>query len=264
MLTSLQVITVMYTVGKVAQLAGVSVRTLHHYDSLGLVKPSERSAAGYRLYSMSDLERLQQVMFYKELGFGLRHILELMSCSTLDRRQEIISQRKQIEKRTLKLRAMLCLIDRTLRSLEEGNQMTPEEMFVVFGDFDPYQYEDEVRQRWGRKATYRESVRRTKSYNRKDWETIRDENDAIMEHILDVFDRGIDPHAPEAMDVAEEARLAIDRAFYPCSHAMHVLLSEGYVNDPRFRSFYDRKREGFAVWFAAAIGANANRIPAEE
>lgn len=142
--------------------------------------------------------------------------------------------------------------------------MTPEEMFDVFWDSDQYQYEGEVRKRWGHTAAYQESVRRTKSYTRKDWETIRDENAAVMKHMLYAFDRGIDPYAPEAMDIAEEARLAISRAFYPCSHAMHVLLSKGYVRDPRFRSFYDRNREGLSVWFAAAIRANAKRIPVEE
>jgi DNA-binding transcriptional MerR regulator len=144
----------------------VIVRTLHHYDALGLIKPAARSAVGYRLYSMNDLERLQQVMFYKELAFDLDRIRKLLSDPAVDRRQ------------ALRLDAMLELIDRALRSLKEGTAMKPDEMFAVFGEFDPSEYESEVRERWGHTAAYRESARCTRDYTKKDWEHIRDENAA--------------------------------------------------------------------------------------
>ena len=142
--------------------------------------------------------------------------------------------------------------------------MKPKEMFGVFGDFDPSKYEAEAKRRWGGMSEYAESVRRTSRYTAADWERIRDENAAVMERMVDAFDRGVRPTAPEAMGIAEAARLAIDRAFYPCSPEMHVVLAEGYVTDPRFRAFYDKQRDGLAAWFAEAIRANAGRAAADE
>jgi len=241
----------------------VSVRTLRHYDELGLITPTARTDAGYRLYSISGLERLQQVMLYKELGFDLKRIGELMRDPGLDREQALLGQRGHIEAQALRLDAILNLIDRTLQSLREEAQMPPEEMFDVFGDFDPSLYEDEAKRRWGDTDAYKESAHRTRGCTRQDWERIRDENEAITERMFDALDRGVDPRAPEAMDIAEEARLAIDRAFYPCSRTMHATLAEGYVTDERSRAFYDDQREGLAAWFSAAIVANAERSNAE-
>ena len=142
--------------------------------------------------------------------------------------------------------------------------MESEELCGIFGDFDPSQYAEEVTRRWGHTGAYRESARRTSRYAEKDWERIRDENAAVLARMLAVFDRGVVPVDTEAMDVAEAARRAIDRAFYPCSHAMHATLAEGYVSDPRFRSYYEKQREGLAEWFAAAIRANAARAASGE
>jgi DNA-binding transcriptional MerR regulator len=133
-----------HTVGEVAKLAHVSVRTLHHYDEIGLLRPSARSETGYRLYSSADLEKLQQVLFFKEIGFGLEDIRDLMADPAFDRREALLVQRDLLAERALRLEAMLGLIERTLASLEGGLPMTRAEMFEVFGDFDPAAYEDEV------------------------------------------------------------------------------------------------------------------------
>lgn len=248
-----------YTVGDVAKLAHVSVRTLHHYDEVGLLHPSERSESGYRLYTLDDLEHLQQVLFYKELGFSLDEIRGLMADPAFDRREALLVQRELIAEQSLRLEALLGLIDKTLTSMERGIPMTKEEMFEVFGDFDPSQYEDEVKERWGDTDAYRESARRTKRYRKEDWERIKAEGAANMEVMLALFDEGVPPTDPRAMDVADEARLQIDRNFYPCSREMHVNLGEMYVADARFTAFYDQHRPGLAAWFRDAIRANAER-----
>ena len=138
-----------YKVGEVARLAHVSVRTLHHYHEIGLLVPSGRSESGYRLYAPQDLERLQQVLFYKELGFGLEEIRALVAGPALDRREALTGQRDLLAQRARRLEAMLRLIDKTLAALEGGIQMRQDEMFEVFGDFDPSEYEQEARERWG-------------------------------------------------------------------------------------------------------------------
>ncbi len=156
-----------YTVGEVAKLAHVSVRTLHHYDHVGIVRPSDRTDAGYRLYTDADLATLQQALFYKELGFGLEEIREMLSDPAFDRREALLAQREMVTAQARRFEAMLGLIDRTLISLEGGVRMTKEEMFEVFGDFDPSEYEEEVQQRWGDTDAYKVSARRTKLHASK-------------------------------------------------------------------------------------------------
>lgn len=252
----------MNTVGEVAKLAHVSVRTLHYYDKVGLLSPSARSEAGYRLYTSDDLDRLQQILFYKELGFSLEDIGDLMADPGFDRRKALNAQRRLIAKRARQLEAMLALIDKTIMSEEKGTRMTKEEMFEVFGDFDPTQYEDEVKERWGDTEAYKESARRTKSYTKQDWQRIKNEGETQLEKMVELFDQGVEPSDARAMDIAEEARLSIDRNFYPCSHNMHVCLGESYVADARFTAFYDKHRDGLAKWLCAAIKANAERAKA--
>jgi MerR family transcriptional regulator, thiopeptide resistance regulator len=247
------------TVGETARLAHVSVRTLHHYDDLGLLTPSERSTAGYRLYTMADLERLQHILLYKELGFALDEIGDLLADPAFDRREALLAQRESIVAQAARYNAMVELIDRSLRSLEGGTTMTKEDMFEVFGDFDPAEYEDEVKQRWGDTDAYKESARRTKGYTTQDWQRFKTESDEINGTIAALIDAGVPPADPRAMDAVERHRLQIDRWFYPCSHETHVGLGQIYVADPRFSATYERIRPGMTRYVCDAITANAAR-----
>ena len=247
------------TVGQVARLAHVSVRTLHHYDDLGLLTPSARSEAGYRLYTMTDLARLQHILFSKELGFALHEIADLLADPAFDRRNALLAQREAIAAQADRYEAMLDLIDRTIRSLNGGITMTKEDMFEVFGDFDPAEYEDEVEERWGKTDAYKESVRRTKGYAKQDWQRFKAENEEVGGAIAALMDAGVAPDDPRAMDAVEQHRLLIDRWFYPCSDEMHVGLGEMYVADPRFAANYEKIRPGMAMYVHDAIKANAAR-----
>ncbi|PKQ15153.1 MAG: MerR family transcriptional regulator [Actinobacteria bacterium HGW-Actinobacteria-7] len=248
-----------HTVGDVARLAHVSVRTLHHYDEIGLLKPSAHSEAGYRLYTTEDLEQLQQVLFYKELGFTLEEIRELMSDPAFDRREALSTQREMIAEQALRLDALLGLIDKTLTSLGGGIQMTKEEMFEVFGDFDPAEHEDEVKERWGNTEAYKVSARRTSKYTKDDWARHKAEADDINAGIVALMDEGVPADDPRAMDAVDRHRLLIDTWFYPCSHEMHVGLAEMYIADPRFKANYEKIRTGMAQYVHDAILACAKR-----
>jgi len=247
------------SVGKVAGLARVSVRTLHHYDEVGLLRPSARSDAGYRLYDDADLERLQQIMFYRELDFSLEDIARIMRDPAFDRRNALLEQRRMLERREARIASMIEALDAALDATQKGITMDKEEMFEVFGDFDPTEYEQEVEERWGDTGAYKESTKRAARYTKQDWERIKAEGEDQMARMLVLFDEGASPEDPRAMEVAEEARLSIDRNFYPCSREMHVNLGEMYVADPRFTDYYDRHRPGLAQWFCDAITANALR-----
>ena len=248
-----------YKVSEVAKIAHVSVRTLHHYDAVGIFVPSERNEAGYRLYTDADLAKLQQILFYRELGFTLEEIGELMSNPELDQGDALRAQRELILEQQRRLVAMLGQIDRTLNKLEGETAMTNEEMFEVFGKFNPKDYEDEAKQRWGDTDAYRESARRTKSYTKEDWKRYASENDAVQRQIASLMDQGVKPTDARAIDAAEQHRLLIDKWFYPCSRAMHAGLGKMYVNDPRFTASLDKVHPGMAQYLCDAIAANAKR-----
>lgn len=246
-----------YTISKVASLASVSVRTLHHYDEEGVLQPSSRSDAGYRLYSDEDLERLQQVLFFRELGFSLNDIRELMREPGHDSESALRMQRDLLEQRATHLEAMIATIDRTLDAHTKGTPMNKEDMFEVFGDFDPAEHEEEARERWGDTDAYAESARRTKRYTKDDWLRIKQEGAAVVEGLVARMDAGAGPDDPEVQALVEEHRMQIDRNFYPCSKEMHAGLGRMYVADPRFAKTYDDARPGLAQFLCDAILINA-------
>lgn len=248
-----------YTVSEVAEVAGVSVRALHHYDEIGLLHPSGRSEAGYRLYSDRDLERLQQVLFFRELGFPLEEIARILSDPSFDRREALRMQRELLSKKKARMDAMIGAVDAALEAMERGRTMTKEEMLKVFDGFDPTQYEDEVRERWGETDAYKESARRTKGYTKKDWEAIKREGEAIGLKLAALMDAGKRPDTPEAMAAVEEHRLHVSKWFYPCSKEMHRGLGEMYVTDPRFTANIDKVRSGLAQFWRDAIIANSSQ-----
>lgn len=243
-------------IGEVARLAHVSVRTLHHYDEVGLLVPSDRSRAGYRLYSAADVERLQEILFYKELGFTLEDIRELLAQPDLDRREVLDRQRAALVEQVRRLEAMLGLVDKTLKSIEGGTAMAQNEMFEVFGEFNPDDYEDEARDRWGDTDVYREAKRRTSRYTKEDWKRYVAEAREVNASLAALMAAGVPPNDPRATEAAERHRQIIDRWFYPCPHGMHAALGRMYVSDPRFNATYEKVRPGLAQYLCDAIAAN--------
>ncbi|WP_081241197.1 MerR family transcriptional regulator [Streptomyces viridosporus] len=248
-----------YSVGQVAGFAGVTVRTLHHYDDIGLLVPSERSRAGHRRYGDADLDRLQQILFHRELGFPLEEIAALLDDPDADPRAHLRRQHDLLTARIEKLQKMAAAVEHAMEARSMGINLTPEEKFEVFGDHDPDQYEDEVRERWGDTDAYRQSRQRTASYTKEDWKRLTDELDALHRRVADLLAAGTPADSAEAMDAAEEHRLFITGAYYDCGHEMHTCLGEMYVADPRFTETYERIRPGLAAYLRDAIVANAAR-----
>jgi MerR family transcriptional regulator, thiopeptide resistance regulator len=248
----------MRTVSEVAALAGVTVRTLHHYDEVGLVVPSGRTEAGYRLYAPADLERLQLVLFYRELGFALHDIEQLLDRPELDRGEALRAQRDLLVTRVQRLNHMVAAVDQAIAAYERGETMTDEAMFEVFGA-QQRELQAEAEQRWGDTEAYRVSHQRTREYSREDWEELKAESEAIMVRIADVYRSGAPADGVAAMDAVEAHRLQITERFYDCSHEMQVQLGESYVQDPRFAATYEAIEPGLTVWVRDAIRANAER-----
>jgi DNA-binding transcriptional MerR regulator len=249
----------MATVGDLAGLTGISVRTLHHYDEIGLVVPSERSDAGYRLYGPAEIARLQEVLFFRELGVPLDEIGRIVSDPGYDRTEALARQRRLLEAKAEHLLAMVDSIDAALSADEEGNEMTNDDMLGVFGDFDAAEYAAEAAERWGETDAYRESARRTASYSKADWERMQAESGEIDRAFVALMEKGAAPESEPVMDLAERHRGHITTWFYECTPEIHLGLGRMYTADPRFREHYEQIAEGLAEYLAAAIAANAAR-----
>ncbi|MET9958886.1 MerR family transcriptional regulator [Streptomyces sp. NPDC006326] len=251
-----------YSVGQVAGFAGVTVRTLHHYDEIGLLSPSNRSTAGHRRYDDADLDRLQRILFYRELGFPLEEVAVLLDDPDTNPREHLRRQHALLSDRIARLQQMAEAVEHAMEAQKMGIDLTPEEKFEVFGDFDPDQYADEAYRRWGDTDAYKESARRTAGYTKEDWKRFQDEADGINRRFVALMEAGVAAESGEAMDLAEEHRGWIDRTCYSCSHEMHTCLGEMYVADERFTAYYDALRPGLAVFVRDAILANAVRAAA--
>jgi MerR family transcriptional regulator, thiopeptide resistance regulator len=250
---------VSYSVGQVAGSAGVTIRTLHHYDEIRLLSPSGRSAAGYRIYEEADLERLQRILFYRELGFTLDKIAAIMDDPRTDAVGHLRRQRGLLIERIERLRTMVAAIDHEMEAQKMGIQLTPEERFEVFGDFRPEDYAEEAEQRWGGTEDYRQSQRRVAAYTKEDWQRIKAEEEEVRANLAAAFAAGLAPESDEAMAAAEAHRQHISRWFYECSYDIHRGLTDMYVNDDRFRAHYDALAPGLARFIRESAHANANR-----
>lgn len=245
-----------FTVGELSRLTGVTVRALHHYDEIGLVRPSRRSAAGYRLYAEADVLRLHQVLLFRELGLPLDEIGAAIDAATS--REELLRRHREVlVTKRARIDAMLAALDAALGALEKGPTMSPEEMKTLFDGFDPAQYEEEAKERWGGTEAYGESARRAKSYGRVEWEAIKAEADSIGARLAALMQSGAPPEDAATQAVIEEHRAHIERWFYPCSVSMQKALGEMYVADARFTANIDRSAPGLARYWRDAIVARA-------
>ena len=248
-----------YPVGEVARLSHVSVRTLHHYDRIGLLRPGGRSAAGYRLYSDADLRRLREVLCYRELEFGLDEIAEILADPDAGPDDHLRRQHRLLRQRQARNQALLSAIEREMEAREMGIALTPEEQFEIFGTVRFEEYAQEAGQRWGETEAWKQSQRRAAAYTKDDWITIKSEADANIRDFADAMRAGQPAPGEVAMDLAEAHRQHISRWFYECGVQMHRGLAEMYISDARYTASYDEIEPGFSRYVHDAILANADR-----
>ena len=245
------------TVGQVAERLEITVRTLHHYDEIELLQPSERSPAGYRLYTEEDLTRLQHVVVYRRLGFALEEIALLLDHPE-SVEQHLRRQRAAVQHRLDEMRDLVTAIDRALEREMNDEHATTEDLKELFGEgFEDAQTEAE--QRWGDSDAWKQSQQRTTGYTKSDWEQVKAESDALHQGFTDAIDAGEAPTSDAAMDAAEAHRLNINERFYDCPPPFHRNLADMYISDPRLTATYDEIRLGMAHYVRDAIYANAER-----
>ena len=248
-----------WTVGELARLAGVTVRTLHHYDRIGLVRPSERTAAGYRSYAERDLDRLHQVLVYRELGFPLEEVATLLDDPDADPLAHLRRQHRLLQDRLERTQLMVAAVEKEMEARQMAIPLTPEERFEVFGDQDPAQYDAEVEERWGDTDAYAQSRRRTAGYTKDDWLRIKEEAADVERRFAGLLRDGVPADSEPATALAEEHRQHITRWFYDCPPEMHAGLGQMYVEDARFAAHYEDIAPGLAQYVSTAVRANAAR-----
>ena len=247
-----------WTVGQVADLFDVTVRTLHHYDEIGLLVPSERSRAGYRLYTAEDLTRLQQVVVYRRLEMPLEEIATLLDRGE-DAADHLRRQRATVMTRLDELRELVSAIDRALEREMNDQPATTEDLKELFGDGFTDEYEQEAHERWGETDAWKQSRSRTKRYTKADWEQVKQEADAVNAAFVAALRSGEPASGEAAMDAAEQHRRHIHDRFYDLDHTFHRGLADMYVADPRFTKTYEDIAPGLAAYVREAIHANADR-----
>jgi len=241
------------TVQAVAELSGVTVRTLHHYDEIGLLRP-KRGKADYRQYTDADVLRLQQILVYRALGLPLQRIKALMDDPGFDAAAALADQRAQLEAQAANTARILRSIDQALARL--CGDPTPD-LASIFDGFDPAAYETEVEERWGHTEAFAQSKRRTQAYSAQQWEEIKSESDAILHRVAEAVAAGFSPDSESGKDLAEAYRRHVDRYYYSCSPAMYREVASMYTSDERFERTLDAFGEGVAGFLTAAAKANA-------
>ncbi len=232
-----------------ADFTGVSVRTLHYYDEIGLLRPAYvDEQTGYRYYDEVCLERMQEILFYRELDFPLKNICELLSSPAYNK-QEALEQQKRLL--VLKKERLERLID-ALDCAKRG------EYVMTAFDNKEYeetrkQYEKEAKERWGETDAYKEHQEKTKGYTKEKWQEVGAGLDAIMEEFARCKADGATSDSKEALTLVEKLQNHITEQYYTCTDEILAGLGKMYVADERFRKNIDKHGEGTAEFISEAI-----------
>lgn len=244
------------TVGQAAAALGVTVRTLHHWDEIGLAGPSLRSAAGYRLYAPQDVERLRRVVVYRELGVGLEAIRTILEDSSMAAIQTLRTQQAQLAERIEHLTALNADLSRMIQAHDHGSVMSAQEQKQTFGpDWDP-RWPAQAHQEHGHTPQWAQYAERVASRTRADWQTIAQATFTLNQVLAEAMDTDVAPGSARANALAEEHRQVFS-AHYPLTRQMQVLLGRMYETDPRYAAHYETVRPGLSSWLRRVIEANA-------
>ncbi|MES9542820.1 MULTISPECIES: MerR family transcriptional regulator [unclassified Actinomadura] len=244
------------TVGRAAALVGVTVKTLHHWDAVGLVRPSGRTAAGYRVYSGEDVARMHRVLVYRELGLPLAEIGRLLDDPGTDARDHLRRQRAQLAERISRLQAMASSVDRLMEALDTGMPLPPEEQIAIFGDDWRPALVEEAGERWGGSAQWAQYAERAAGMTPADWKEVAAETAVLEADLAAAMGAGAEPGSAEANVLAERHRALISR-YFDCTHSMQVCIGRSFGADPRFAEHYDASAPGLGAWLREVIFANA-------
>ena len=235
-------------ISEVAKLSGVTVRTLHYYDEIGLLKPSDTTEAGYRVYSNKDLETLQQILFFRELDFPLNEIKEIMTNPNYNKNEALNKHKELLMEKRKRIDGLIALINKTIKG---DNIMSFKEFDNSKIEENKRKYSEEVKNRWGNTDAYKEYEKKTSSYDKNSWTTINEEMIEILKEFAD--NRNEDPNSHIVQSLVEKWRAYITSNFYNCTKEILSGLGLMYIGYERFKENIDKYGEGTAEFMAKAI-----------
>jgi DNA-binding transcriptional MerR regulator len=246
-----------WRIGALARMAGVTVRTLHHYDALGLLVPSDRTEAGYRLYGEADLLRLQQILLYRETGLPLEEIRRILDDPAFDVVRALEMHLRATREGIDRLRRVAETIERTLMNLrEEDAMLSEEELYKGLAPAEAARWRREARERYGEDVV-EASEQRVRGMSREAWEQVGAEGDTVNRGLAALMDRR--PDDPDVQALVARHYAWIEHFWQPTAEAYRAL-GQGYVDDPEFRAYYEAYGPGLAAFLAEAIDCYATNV----
>ncbi len=232
-------------INEFAKLTGVSVRTLHYYDQIGLLKPAEVDEwTGYRFYDEKSLEKMQQIMFYRELDFSLKWISEILSSSDFDKQNALDEQKKLLILKKERLEKLISAID----SAKKG-----ENIMNAFDNTEYENYKNDVKEKWGNTEAYKEYIQKAKGYSKGNFNSLTDGMDSLMKEFSDCMNSGATFDSKEAQILVGKLQNYITENFYTCTSEILAGLGQMYIADERFKVNIDKHSVGTAEFVSESI-----------
>ena len=228
-----------------ADFAGVSVRTLHYYDEIGLLVPAHiDECTGYRYYDETSLLRMQEILFYRELDFSLKSIGEMLSSPNYDTNKALKEQKKLLTLKKERLERLISAID---------DAMKGENVMKAFDSSEFDKHKAEAKERWGKTDAYKEHEEKTKGYSKDKWNNLADEMNEIMVEFAVCMKEGNEPDSGETQNFVKMLQDHITNSYYRCTDEILFGLGQMYVGDERFKQNIDKHGDGTAAFICEAI-----------
>jgi DNA-binding transcriptional MerR regulator len=244
-----------YTVQKLSGLAGVSTRTLRYYDEIGILKPARINSSGYRIYGQAEVDRLQQILFYRELGVSLDSIKDIVTAPSFNGAVALREHREQLLEKRKQLDLLIANVDKTIALTEGRIKMSDKEKFEGFKkkmiEDNEKKYGEEVRKKYG-KDTAEKSNAKLMNMTQEEYEEVTNLANELMETLAEAFKTG-DPSGELAQKAADMHKKWLTYYWSDYSKEAHAGLAQMYVDDERFTAYYDSKQPGTAAFLRDAI-----------
>lgn len=235
-----------------AKLTGVSVRTLHFYDEIGLLKPSSVDEQnGYRYYDEYSLTRMQEILFYRELDFPLKEIRMILSSPDYDKQNALKEQKQLLTLKKERLERLISALDGAIKGEIVNMNVFDNSEFEAKRE----EYAKEAKERWGDTSAYKESAEKTADYSAEKWNQVNSAMDKRIAEFADCKRKGFAPDSKEAQSLAKKWQEFITENYYTCTKEILASLGEMYVADERFKKNIDRHGDGIAQFMSEAIKA---------
>ncbi len=230
-----------------ADFTGVSVRTLHYYDEIGLLKPAFVDGnTGYRYYDDNSLLRMQELLFYRELDFPLKSIGEILSSPDYDTRKSLEEQKKLLILKKERLERLISSIDDAMKG---ANVMS------AFDNSEFEKYKVAAQEKWGKTEAYKEYAEKTKKYSKQKWNDLAEGMGGVLAEFALCMKNGTEPEAYEAQELVKALQKHITENYYLCTNEILASLGQMYVADERFKNNIDKNADGTAEFICNAIEA---------